>query len=326
MVSMQPINRVSADGKLMSDESRVTMELLPIRCFIHQSTLRVMRDFFFGNLENSTNKNEDECADSCPAETFFQVFKVKSTKLKVNYTPQACDTSALKEGAVVELINIFPIQDMIIQLKAVEMRNLTGWGSVFREILSKWIDDVASSQIHKFVTRTSAIQPFATIGDGMKDFLFIPLEEYNNHGDVKRGIKRGTSKLIGSVAGEALNITAKLSRLAAKALMSQNNQRSQTELNNHANKRNSSDTLEHLSRGLRDINTKLIHIPYREYQKTGATGAVKSVVKGLPVVICAPLENVSIAISDAADSARVRLRPDLREEQEASRRGLDFDI
>ena len=171
MVSMQPINRVSADGKLMSDESRVTMELLPIRCFIHQSTLRVMRDFFFGNLENSTNKNEDKCADSCPAETFFQVFKVKSTKLKVNYTPQACDTSALKEGAVVKLINIFPIQDMLIQLKAVEMRNLTGWGSVFCEILSKWIDDVASSQIHKFVTRTSAIQPFATIGDGMKDFF-----------------------------------------------------------------------------------------------------------------------------------------------------------
>jgi len=38
-------------------------------------------------------------------------------------------------------------------------------------------------------------------------------------------------------------------------------------------------------------------------------------VKGLHVVICAPLENTSIIISDTADSARVRILSDLREEK-----------
>merc|ERR1712176_1570457 len=46
MVTHHPLLRVSSDGKLMSDESKATLELLPMRCHFNQDALRFVRDFF----------------------------------------------------------------------------------------------------------------------------------------------------------------------------------------------------------------------------------------------------------------------------------------
>ena len=50
-----------------------------------------------------------------------------------------------------------------------------------------------------------------------------------------------------------------------------------------------------------------MHMPYRDYQKLGATGTVKSVVKEISIVIYVLLENTSIEISYVAKSDNFRL-------------------
>ena len=119
----------------MGGESRVTMELLPLRFFMHQSALRFIRQFF--RIEGD-GEDADQESEYCPPQAFFRAFKVKSTQVKVDYKPFAVDTSALKDGSYIELLNLLPLEDMILRLAAVELRNLTGWGSVLSELTCTW--------------------------------------------------------------------------------------------------------------------------------------------------------------------------------------------
>lgn len=267
----------------------------------------------------------DERAVS-PPEMFFPTFRVKSFNIKVDYKPKIVNTSALKDGHLIELLNVLPLEDMILRLSEVEMRNLTGWGSIISELACNWLADVSSTQMHKFLTRTTPLHPFATVGDGMKQFLMIPLEEYKQKGNVKKGFRRGTKKFAEVLAYETLSVGARVTGFAAKKLgklksktrvgqlpsqLSTPLPRSMEEVSDHA--------LESLARGLKEANANVIIIPYREYQKTGTRGAVKCVVKGLPVAICAPLSGAAEAMSYSLYGVRNQLRPDLLEEEEASK-------
>jgi len=327
MVSVHPDKKISADGKLMGNESRVTLSLLPIRCYIHQSALRFIRRFFKGE-ENHVNKSDESNMDNDPPETFFQVFKVKPFKVKVDYTPCEIDTSALKDGHFIEILNLLPLEEMVLKLKAVELRNLTGWGSVMSEIISKWVQDVSSTQIHKFLTTTSPLHPIANVSDGVKQFVMIPLEEYRHHGHVRKAFQRGTVTLAEVVAYETLNISSKLTSLAARKLRGSATNREASNLEPfpmrpEATPRSIGDVSSHalasLSRGFKEANTKVVIMPYREYHKTGSKGSLKCVMKGIPVAICAPLSGVAEALSYGLLGARNQLRPEMRKEEEASR-------
>jgi len=316
MVSVLPDKKVSADGKLMSNEGRVTLELLPVRCYIHQSALRFIRGFFRkeDDFPNESNRSQPEDA---PPEIFFQNFFVKPFKLKVNYTPYKIDTSSLKEGNYIEILNLLPLEEMVLNLKAVELRNLTGWVSVMSELVCKWVQDVISTQMHKFLTTTSPIHPIANVGGGVKNFVMIPLEEYKQRGHVGKAFQRGTATLAEVVAYETLNISSKLTSFAARTLGATTVSPGTSEL--HSLGDASSHAMASLSRGLKEANAKIIMMPYREYHKTGTKGLMKSVIKGIPVAICAPLSGAAEALSYGLLGVRNQLRPDLREEEEASK-------
>lgn len=329
MVSMHPDEKFSSDGKLMGDEGRVTMEFLPLRFFIHQVALRFIRGFF-RHEEVGISK---ESSVAAPPEIFFPVFQVKPFNIKVDYKPKHVNTSALKDGSLVELLNVLPLEDMILRLSEVEMRNLTGWGSIISELACNWLQDISSTQMHKFLTRTTPLQPFATVGDGMKQFLMIPLEEYQQKGDVKKGLRKGTKKLANVLAYETLGVGAKVSGFVAKKLGKKKSKR-RVETDHHLLSLGSSlprsmnevsdHAIESLTRGLKEANAKMIIIPYRQYQESGTRGAMKSVVKGLPVAVCAPLSGAAEAVSYGLYGVRNQLRPDLREEEEASNRLHEF--
>eukprot|EP00558_Chaetoceros_sp_UNC1202_P011573 CAMPEP_0197242024 /NCGR_PEP_ID=MMETSP1429-20130617/7879_1 /TAXON_ID=49237 /ORGANISM="Chaetoceros sp., Strain UNC1202" /LENGTH=435 /DNA_ID=CAMNT_0042701953 /DNA_START=30 /DNA_END=1333 /DNA_ORIENTATION=+ len=329
MVSMHSDEMFSSDGELMGNECRATLEFLPIRFFMHQVALRFVRSFFRYENENAVKEGGESYP--APPEVFFPVFKVKPFDIKVDYKPKHVDTSALKDGSLVELLNVLPLEDMILRLSEVELRNITGWGSIISELACNWLQDVSSTQMHKFLTRTTPLHPFATVGDGMKQFLMIPLEEYKHKGSVKKGLRKGTKKLASVLAYETLSVGAKLTGFAAKSL-GRRNRRNLTKVDNLSSQRQrslplprsmgevSDHAIESLTRGLKEANAKMIIIPYREYQQSGAGGAMKSVVRGLPVAVCAPLSGAAEAVSYGLYGVRNQLRPDLREEEEASKR------
>ncbi len=372
MVSLIPETKFAADGKLMGNEGHVVLELLPIRFFIHQIALRFIRQFFRSddqesNEESGNNNPPNESDAENPPDMFFPTFKVKPFDIKVDYKPLEVDTTALKDGSYIQLLNLLPLEDMILRLNGVELRNLTGWGPVISELACKWLQDVSSTQMHKFLTRTTPLHPLANVGDGMKNFVLVPLKEYKQRGNVKKALRKSTSKLVGVVAYEALSVGAKLTGYAAKKLnkgkkkllsstspssssaeksasssfmmspsLSTSTRASLSTTTSTTSKpisaipRNIGDVsdraIESLSRGLKEANAKIIIIPYREYQKTGTKGAMKKVVRGIPVAVCAPLSGAVEALSHGLYGASNSLRPDLFEEREASKRFHDEDL
>jgi len=369
MVSMHPVNQISADGKYMSDESRVTIELLPLRFFVYQTALRFIRDFFCGPSvdgdgdsdsdaqEQDSDKPSGEDDNQSPpiqdngndeilvSPTFFQSFKMRPCKLKVDYRPENLDTAALRDGSYVELVNLLPLEEMVLTLKPVEIRNLTGWSSIFGEIARRWIEDICATQMHKFLTKSRPFQPISSVGAAGKDLVMIPLQEYKQDGNIIKGIRDSTSALAGTVAYEALNTSAKVTRYAANRLsgvarggkasdysLAPGESRMIISLPSRPDEVPSSfvdvsgHAFDSLTAGLREANYKIVYIPYKEYRRKGASGAAKSVVRGIPVAVRAPLSGASEALSYTLLGVRNQLRPDMMREEKANLRGLSSDF
>jgi hypothetical protein len=327
MFSVKPNEPFSSDGKLIGNEGHVTMEFIPLRFFIHQVGIRFIRDFFRSDVDVTSDEREEQLFVKAP-DLFFPIFTVKPLKIKVDYKPKVVDTAALKDGSLIELLNVLPLEDMILRLAEVEMRNLSGWGSIISELVCSWLQDISSSQMHKFLTRTTPLHPIASVGDGMKQFLMIPMEEYKQKGDIKKGLRKGTKKLASVLAYEALSVGARLSGFAAKKLNRTRRLVDSSSTQSTSLPRTmgevSDQAIESLTRGFKEANAKMIIIPYREYKRIGTRGAMTSVVRGIPVAVCAPLSGAAEAVSYGLYGVRNQIRPDLREEEEASKQLHDI--
>jgi autophagy-related protein 2 len=261
------------------------------------------------------------------------------------------DIHSFREGNFIELLNICPLEDMILSLKPVEMSNLTGWGSVMNELSGRWLEDICSTQAHKFVTRASPFQPLSNLSDPLAEFAMVLVVPEGSLSDYFRGVVGGTTVFAGQVLLEALSTSAKLTRFAAnqlnrqavgattsssgticssKSLPSSSSSSLLPPRRPRHIPRNALDTTSHayesIAHGLSTANYKIVTVPLREYQIHGATGAARSALRGIPVGVLCPIAGASEALSYTLLGLRNQLRPDIwKEEEEASLRGFNYD-
>ena len=333
MITKHPKLRVSSDGRLMSDESRATLELLPLRCYLNQNALRFVRNFFRSPPETEgedarPDVGEDGVvSDDGIIDIFFESFKVRPCKLKVDYQPETMDIDSFREGRYIELLNLCPLEEMILTLQPAEMQDLTGWGPVFSELASRWLEDICSTQAHKFLTRASPFTPFCNLGDPLADLVMVLVIPEGNVTDYFRGVVSGTTVFAGKVALEALSTATKLTRFAANQLNGKtlpSAPRRPRYAPRHAGDA-AGHAYESVARGLREANYKIVTMPLREYKNSGAGGAARSAFKGIPVGVLCPIAGASEALSYTLLGLRNQLRHDLCKEEEESLRGLKFD-
>jgi autophagy-related protein 2 len=336
MVSFHPICSVSSDGRLKSDESRVTLQILPLRCHLDQLVLRVIQEFFSSGLGGCDSTASREVTDSSPdencinnVEAFFETFHVKPCKLKVNYRPIGIDAAALREGSYVELLNLFSLENVELTLKSVEMKGLYGWGSVFSDMFRRCVEDICNTQLHKFLAGAAPLNPISNLGGGVADLVLIPMLHYKKDRNLSKGIRKATTHFASTVTLEALNTTSKLTRSVARTLSKATSPQKRTlSLPARPDKvpRSIGDTAQHaydsISRGLKASNYMIVVVPRQEYKKSGATGAVKSVVRGIPIAILAPISGASEALSYTLVGIRNQLHPSIRKEEEVRQSGL----
>jgi len=338
MVTWHPLERVSKDNEIVNDESMAKLELLPLRCYVDQRTVRFISTFF-AKEDDAT----EECSPIVNTQTqlkvvpppLFKSFKVKPTKLKVNYRPEKLDIASVRDGCYVELINLNPLEGMVIMLQPVALNRLIGFGAVISALLKNWIADICATQLHKFVTNAAPFKPLTEMGGGFADLVVLPWAAFKEQGDaraIKKAVRSSARSFAGTVAYETLTTSSKLTQYAAEKLMGvlsspsryaasaplpsrpRDTPRGLPQVTGHA--------VDSVAHGLSTANYKVIIIPCREYRKSGPMGAAKSVVRGIPVAVMAPVGGVAEAISYTLLGARNQVRPDIRKEEEASQRGL----
>ncbi|KAI2513883.1 autophagy of peroxisome [Fragilaria crotonensis] len=330
MVTWNPKHKVTADNKIAPQESEAVLQFLPLRCRIYQQSLRFARAFFTTGEELPAKRWASHLTEIPPP--VFVSTRVKPCKLKVDYTPDKVDVAALRNGSVVELINISPLNDMVILLDAVDMDNKVGFGEVFTTLARSWVQDICSTQLHKFLTSNSAFQPISSISNGAIDMVVLPWDAVKSGNSVSKAVKKGVFRFAESVVYETLNVGTKVTNVAAAVLSSASLTSAQRSALPTLPSRPAEiprsllDTTDHsldiLAKGFETANYKIIIIPYREYRRHGAAGAVASAVKGIPVAVMAPMGAASEAISYTLLGARNQVRPEIRKEDEASQRGL----
>jgi len=336
VISTHPNSLVSDDGRLMNEESHVNLELLPLRCHVDQGALRFIRTFFLSNddnsgSDNSSRDNKNENGNREEIGNFFQSVKVRPCKIKVKYHPIDMDLEALREGSFVEVLNFFDLEGAELTMQPVLMSGITGWGSLFSELCSQWIGDICATQLHKFIAGASPLSPLANVGGAAGDFFLIPVKQYVSEGKITKGVRRGTSAFVGTVVLEALNASEKITQNVAKALNYRDHlypsagafssrppgqePENVFESANHC--------YESIARGLKVANYSIVVKPSLEYQQNGTTGAIKCVVRAIPVAFLAPLCGASEALSYTLHGIRNQLRPDIRKEEEEWLRCLE---
>jgi autophagy-related protein 2 len=337
MVTWHPSNRVTPEKKVASDECEVEVKLLPSRCIIDQRAVKFTKAFFNNSDEDSAATAHDwtEGLNLLPP-PFLRMFRVRPVKLKIDYMPQQIDIAALKNGSVVELINLSPLDAMVLTLHQVQIENVDGFGEALGGLISRWLGDICATQMHKFLTNARPFEPLTSIGGGVADLFVLPWDAYKNGGKVSRAIQSGVSSLIGTVAHETLTTSSRLTGFIAGEMakttgnpLAPSGSHSSLPSRPLGTPRHVGDTaghaLESLARGVQTANYKVIIVPYREYCRSGARGAAKSIVKGIPVAVAAPVSGVSEALSYTLLGARNQIRPDIRKEEEVCQRGLHYD-
>lgn len=287
--------------------------------------------FFFSREEENTPKHEEIVG------TFFREFRVKPCQLKVNYHPVDVDIKALHGGSYIEVLNVFPLEDMELTLRTVEIQNVCGWGSAFSELNKSWLEDICGTQMYKFLADAVPFHTITTLGGGIFNLVLLPLNKSNS--SLSRAYREGSIDFRDTVALEALNTTSKITKFIAEALNKAASLSSSSNINSYKNiihlpprpnatPRNIKDTTNHamdsISRGLRTANYTILVVPRKEYQKKGASGAITSFVRALPIAVLAPLSGASEALSYTCMGLRNQIRPDVRREEEARQRGMEF--
>jgi hypothetical protein len=331
MATWAPLSKVTDKNEVESDESDVTVQLLPMRLLLDQRAISFIRAFVNNEVNDEIPKVprkrwSDEFRLIPPPK--FLVFKIKPWKVKVDYYPSRMDISALREGSIVELVNISPIQRMVITLSEVTVLDSLGVGPVFGGIASSWVKEICATQLHKFLANARPFEPFTDVGQGLTDLVILPYEAFKQGESIQRAMRKGMKSLADTVAFQTLTTTSGLTKFAADLMAGT---LGGGKLNDAANPLPSrpitvpkgiGDVRRHayesLARGVQAANYKIVVVPYREFSRNGVTGAVTSAIKGIPVLLVAPLTGVTEAASYTLLGARNALRPDVRKEEEAS--------
>lgn len=329
MVTWLPQRKVTEANEITSDECEAVVKVLPLRCLLDQKAIRFATTFFRPDEANEVSLPQGLHAVPPPK---VRLFRFKPFRLKVDYKPQKMDRKAFRDGQIVELINLSPLHGMVLTLQQVEVVESTGFGEVISALVKSWIGDICSTQIIKFLTNARPFEPISNIGGGMVDMVVLPWEAFQNGDSIQRSLRSGAKSFARAITYEALTISSGVSEYMASQVASlaggsgsrsmlpsrpEGTPRGLTETGSHA--------LESIARGFQEANFKVVIIPYREYHRNGTTGALKSVLKGIPVAIAAPASGAAEALSFALLGARNQLRPDIRKEEEANLRGLRLD-
>lgn len=326
---------MTPNNEIVNDKCEALVKILPLRCILDQRAIRFIR--LFARVDGDDESSN--VAKSTKAKgrywfppPLFTSFRFKPFKLKVDYRPEKLDTQALRNGAIVELVNLSPIDNMVLMLGQVDLPDVTGIGEVLALAARQWVEDVCSTQLLKFLVNSRPLEPFKTVSQGAGDLVVLPWEAMQNGESVKKALRAGMKSFSKAVVYEAFTVTSRTSEFIADQI----SKLSVSGIGSNAlpsrpleAPRGVFDTAPHvvesITRGLQAANYKIVVVPYREYRRTGAKGAVTSVLKGIPVAIAAPASGAAEAFSYGMLGARNHFSPDIRKEEEASLRGLHLD-
>ncbi|KAI9138785.1 ATG C terminal domain-containing protein [Paraphysoderma sedebokerense] len=301
-------------------EYRLKLRVTPLKLHVDQDALNMLITFFTFTPPVSTDTRPSD------DDMYFQLVEIQPITTRIDYKPKHVDYGQLKSGNLIELLNFFHLEGAEMNLREVKVTGIQGWTRLIEEITSTWLPHITKTQVPNVVSGVGPVRSIRNIGAGVVDLVLLPIEQYKKDGRIIKGLQKGAQSFVKTAAVETLSLGTKIA-VGTTALLEQADEllsspgtgtphdymtgtSSSTSITHQVNAETvsryaeqPSDIAEGLSLGYKslakNVNSavKTIYaIPMEVYERDGAQGSVKAVVKAVPIAAVLTMTGITSAV------------------------------
>ncbi|KAJ3180104.1 autophagy- protein 2 [Geranomyces variabilis] len=336
------------------EELRLKVDILPLRLHVDQDALHCLLRFFaYRNPLRETPQKPTQP----PSNQFFQLCDIQPLPIKIDYKPKHVDYANLKDGNLAEMLNFFQLDAAEMNLRGVRLTGVRGWSRIFEGVLGQWLPHIRSTQIPNMASGVSGVRSLVNIGSGLADLVLLPIEQYKKDGRIIRGLQKGATSFAKTAASETIKIGTKLA-VGTQGLLEQaeeifggegagdnehhlfsrpgspgspasesQHQQQQQHLSSKYSEQ-PSDLKEgvglayrSLSRNIATAARTVLAVPTDAYENNEGQGAVRAVMRAVPVAVLRPMIGATEAVSKTLMGIQNSMDPTRRDQMEDKYKG-----
>ncbi|KAM6201704.1 LOW QUALITY PROTEIN: autophagy-related protein 2 homolog B [Rhynchocyon petersi] len=230
------------------------------------------------------------------------------------------------------LIGLAQLNCSELKLKRLSYRHgLLGVDKLFSYAISEWLSDIKKNQLPGILGGVGPMHSLVQLVQGLKDLVWLPIEQYRKDGRIVRGFQRGAASFGTSTAMAALELTSRMVQTIQAAAETAYDMVSPGPLAiepknrrfpHHRLARQPVDLREGVAKaysvvreGIADTAQTIYETAAREHGSRGVTGAVGEVLRQIPPAVVRPLIVATEATSNVLGGMRNQIRPDVRQDE-----------
>lgn len=231
------------------------------------------------------------------------------------------------------LIGLAQLNCSELKLKRLFYRHgLLGIDKLFSYAISEWLTDIKKNQLPGILGGVGPMHSLVQLVQGLKDLVWLPIEQYRKDGRIVRGFQRGAASFGTSTAMAALELTNRMVQTIQAAAETAYDMVSPGTLSiepkkakrfpHHRLAHQPVDLREGVAKaysvvkeGIADTAQTIYETAAREHESRGVTGAVGEVLRQIPPAVVKPLIVATEATSNVLGGMRNQIRPDVRQDE-----------
>ncbi|XDC64672.1 hypothetical protein R6Z07M_015854 [Ovis aries] len=292
-----------------------------------------------GSANSVQAVNGEEEKDFSPEEAlfsdqpvFFREFRFTSeVPIRLDYHGKHV---SMDQGTLAGiLIGLAQLNCSELKLKRLFYRHgLLGVDKLFSYAITEWLTDIKKNQLPGILGGVGPMHSLVQLVQGLKDLVWLPIEQYRKDGRIVRGFQRGAASFGTSTAMAALELTNRMVQTIQAAAETAYDMVSPGTLSiepkkvrrfpHHRLAHQPVDLREGVAKaysvvkeGIADTAQTIYETAAREHESRGVTGAVGEVLRQLPPAVVKPLIVATEATSNVLGGMRNQIRPDVRQDE-----------
>lgn len=163
-------------------------------------------------LNTTTMSSDSSTTSNSPVFIKHFVFSPPCT-IRIDYHGKLSNEQLFDSGPFLNfLIGLAQVSKFDIHLKRISYKKgLSSYEKLLAYILNEWLNDIRTTDVIKVMGPVSSLTQLAT---GIKDLVYLPIDQYNRDGRVLRGIQRGASSFTANTALAIIELSSQMVRCA----------------------------------------------------------------------------------------------------------------
>ncbi|XP_053785030.1 autophagy-related protein 2 homolog B isoform X2 [Desmodus rotundus] len=287
------------------------------------------REMVNGDGEKDFSAEEASFSDQ---PVFFREFRFTSeVPIRLDYHGKHV---SMDQGTLAGiLIGLAQLNCSELKLKRLFYRHgLLGVDKLFSYAITEWLTDIKKNQLPGILGGVGPMHSLVQLVQGLKDLVWLPIEQYRKDGRIVRGFQRGAASFGTSTAMAALELTNRMVQTIQAAAETAYDMVSPGALSiepkktrrfpHHRLAHQPVDLREGVAKaysvvkeGIADTAHTIYETAAREHESRGVTGAVGEVLRQIPPAVVKPLIVATEATSNVLGGMRNQMRPDVRQDE-----------